>query len=437
MPWLIGVLSLFWIGISVFLVSQIFRINSKKTDFLTAGIFTVNISLSATVATYIHDLDCYMFSLLCAVTAIWLWQRVTWGWLPGAALLTVSMGMYQSFLFVAIALIMMRCMLWLLEEETFQPVFIRGLKAVGMILLGGVAYWVMLKFSVRLTGISLSSGMYNSLDMVQNITAQNIIPLILQAYQDCVTRLWTAQSAYSATFVKIATSILALISLVALVLGLKHCRGKERLLFLILALLLPLGANMIYVLTCGGSHDLMIFSLWMLWLFPILFADWVCRTKKHPIFQWQAYLAMMMVALLLYGSATFANGMYLKKDLEQNACLSLMTRVADRMEQTEGYIPGETPVVFYGIPKLLNATIPGMSDYTAVVGMAYGSPISVPIQIMYRTYFDYILNTPMELADEDQWVTIYTSEETGVMPTYPQAGSVAMQNGVLVVKLSN
>ena len=48
LPWLIGVLSLLWIGMSVFLVMRMFRVRSKVTAFLIAGIFTVNISVSST-----------------------------------------------------------------------------------------------------------------------------------------------------------------------------------------------------------------------------------------------------------------------------------------------------------------------------------------------------------------------------------------------------
>ena len=58
LPWLIGVLSLFWAGLSVFLVLRIFRVESRGMGILIAGIFVANVSYSATAATYIHDLDC-------------------------------------------------------------------------------------------------------------------------------------------------------------------------------------------------------------------------------------------------------------------------------------------------------------------------------------------------------------------------------------------
>lgn len=437
LPWLIGVLTLVWIGLAVFLVARIFRMENKKLVFLTAGIFAVNISASATAATYIHDLDCYMFSMLCAVVAVWLWQEEKWGWLPGAVMLIVSLGMYQSFLFTAVTLVMIRCILWLLEGERFTPVFYRGLKATVMILLGGIGYWVGLKLSARITGIALSTGDYNSLDLMQGITPQTILPLIAQAYQDCISRIWNAYNAYPAILVKAMTAVLALVSLTALVLGSRKLGWKERILLIVLVLLLPIGANMIYVLTMGGSHDLMVYSIWLLWLLALLLSDGMCRNGKYPVFRWQKWLTMVMVVGLLYGSVQFANGMYLKKDLEQNAYLSLMTRVVDRMEQCNGYVSGVTPVVFVGVPELLNNVMPGFKDYWNVTGMTSPDVIGAPEKSRFQAYFDYILNIPVVLADDYHWFAGIYNEETANMPCFPAAGSVAMQGDMLVVKLSN
>ena len=437
LPWLIGALSLIWIGLAVFLVSRIFRMENKKLVFLTAGIFAVNITVSATAATYIHDLDCFMLSLLCAVAAVWLWQAHPLGWLPGAGLLVISLGMYQSFLFAAVVLVMLRCILWLLEEEPFSTVLRRGLKAIGMILLGGIGYWVGLKISTHISGIALSSGDYNSLDLMQGITPQSLLSLMVQAYQDCLSRLWNAYSSYPAIGIKAITALLALVSLMALVLEARKLGWKERLLLVVLVVLLPLGANLIYVLTVGGSHDLMVYAIWLLWLLPLLLADRLCRTRAHRVFRWQKWLVMAMVAVLLYGNVQFANGMYIKKDLEQDAYLSLMTRVADRMEQTEGYVPGETPVVFIGVPTLPNSVMPGFKDYWNVTGMTSSDVITAPEKSRFQAYFDYILNTPLLLADGDQWLVIRDSQESADMPAYPAAGSVALRDGVLVVKLAD
>ena len=88
LPWMIGILSLVWTGLAVYLVLRIFQIQSKGFAFLTAGIFTANITVIAGISTYINDHDGNMFALLCAVGAVYLWRKCAWGALPGAALVT-------------------------------------------------------------------------------------------------------------------------------------------------------------------------------------------------------------------------------------------------------------------------------------------------------------------------------------------------------------
>lgn len=202
MPWFGGVLALFWIGLSVFLTIQIFDVRSKITAFLIAGIFSTNISISATVATYIHDLDSYMFSLFCAVAAVYLWKQQRRGWLCGSILVALSLGIYQSFLFVSVTLVMINCIFQLFDERTFRDVFVQGLQAVVMILLGGVLYYLAMKGALWLSDTELVKGDYNSLDLITHLTPATIIRLVGSAYADCFQRLYHAYSSYPAAMVK-------------------------------------------------------------------------------------------------------------------------------------------------------------------------------------------------------------------------------------------
>lgn len=439
LPWLIGVLSLLWAGLAVFLVLQFFRVESRGMGILIAGIFVANVSYSATAATYIHDLDCYMFSLLCAVGAAYLWKEKKLGWLLGAGMLTVSMGIYQSFLFVAAALVMMDCILSLLNGESFGTVFGKGLKAVAMIVLGGIVYYAGLKISNLLSGIDLHTGEYNSLDLMTGMTPSLLLQLIVGAYADWLYRLLNAYNTYPGILVKAGTAALLAICAVAIGSGVfsKKLSWKEKGLLVVLAALLPLCMNMIYVLTRGGSHDLMVYGIWMTWLLALLLSSWLAKQFKDKVWQWQNWLCMLVAAAILYGNVQFANGMYIKKEMEHEAYLSLMTRVADRMEQFDGYIPGETPVVFVGIPNSINEVMPGFKDYWNVTGMTQPGALFSPEQSRYQTYFDYVLGLPLLQPEPETWLNICRSDFATNLPDFPDKDCMQLYEGVLVVKFSD
>lgn len=435
LPWLIGVLSLLWIGLSLFLILQILEIKDTKVAFLAAGILTANVTVSATVATYLHDLDCYMFAMLCAVAAVWLWQKKNMGWLLGAGLLVMSLGIYQSFLFATITLVIFRCVLWLLDGETFRSVLIRGMKAIAMILLGGIGYWLALKLVEPVFGVALYSGDYNSLDKMGGVTLETLPSLIFRTYKYCIYRIWNAPSAYPDFLTKLFTIGLILTGLITLVQGMKTLGWKEKSLVCLLVGLLPLGVNGIYILALGGTHDLMVYAIWLLWLLPLVLSDRVWLPGKTTGMMLRRYVPMALVAVLLWGNVQLSNGMYLKKEMEQNAYLSLMTRVTGRMEACETYVPGETPVVFVGLPQIQNSEVPGFEASLDITGMESSDVLVFPNRRRFQTYFDYILNTPLLLAEESEWEQIVTSEQMAQMPSYPSQGCMEMRDGTLVVKL--
>lgn len=442
LPWFNGVLALLWIGLAVFLAARVFQMESKTAVVLIAGIFATNITVSATAATYIHDLDSYMFAMLCSVGAVWLWNRHSRGWLIGWALVAASLGIHQSYVFLTVSLCMMACILELMRGGQFRAVLFKGLRAIGMILLGGAAYIVLLKGMLLLTGGTLFSGDYNSLDRMTLLTPGAIGTMIAGAYADWFGRLRNAYSSYPSILVQAMTVLFFAIDAAALaVFLLSKKRGwKEKLLCAALVALLPLGMNMIYVLSLGESHDLMVYPIWMFYLLTLLLALWLYGQWKDaaiPVGVWQKALCMLMIGVVLYGNVRFSNGMYVKKNLEFDGYLSLMTRVVGRMEAFDGYQPGQTPVVFVGLPKTFNPVIPGFKDYWNVTGMTGSSPIYTTEPSRMQAYFDYVMSLPIVMADSETQARLQSEDSVRAMPCYPTEGFLAFYDGTLVVKLAD
>lgn len=440
MPWLIGILALLWIGLAVFLTIRIFSIENKLLIVLTAGIFTANISVSATAATYIHDLDCNMFSMLCAVAAVYCWKKLPWGSVLGALFLMVSLGIYQGFLAVTIVLVLFVCILALMNGDTFKNVFRQGLKAVGMILAGCGLYYVAMRVILHLSNLQLTSGDYNSLDVILRLTPKTLVEMIAGAYQDCFMRLINAYSAYPAIAIKAITLVLLLIfaGVTVIRLGNKSMGIPEKVLCICLIGLLPVGMDLLYILTLGQNHDLMVYAIWLFYLLALLLTDWLAARPcggKVQIGKLLHVFTILLVFLLLFGHVQFANGMYMKKEQEYDAYLSLMTRIVDDMEECEEYVPGETPVVFVGLPDNLIDMIPGFKDYWNVIGMISTDVILRPQRDRYRAYFENVMGLPIVLAEDSVWDDIWSRDSVIEMPPYPSKECIAMIDGNLVVKL--
>lgn len=443
-PWLIGLLALLWIGLSVFLVIRLFRIEKKTLAFLIAGILTANTAVSSTAATYIHDLDCYMFALLCSVAAVCCWRVGSRYMAVGALLITIALGIYQAYITVTITLVMFLCILDILSEKDVGYVFSKGVKAIGMLLAGGILYYVLLQLTPYIFGVELSSGQYNSLDRALGLTPRLLAALLVFAYRDWFRRLLGAYSAYPDAVVIGSTVVLLVIFAVTIVNRLRskaiHIRGKA--LCICLIALLPMCMNLLFILTRSSNHDLMTYAIWLFYLLVLLITDRFAAGEK-PAEGKQGISAQytrctvcaLLIGVLLYGQVQFANGMYMKKDLEYDANLSLMTRVAERMEAYDEYVPGETPVVFVGLPENQQEVIPGFEDFRDVTGLLHTDVFYLATSSRYQAYFEYVLATPIAMADSTVWEDTLASPSVQEMPCYPREGCVAMLDGTLVVKL--
>lgn len=444
LPWLTGVLALLWIGVAVFLIARIFEIDSKGIIVLIAGICTTNIAVSAVTATYIHDLDSYMFALLCSVAAVFFWRCCSRWWLMGACFIAASLGIYQSFIFVAISLAMMACILDLMEECDFRTVFLNGMKAIGMILLGGCLYYLMMKLMLSMNGAELFRGEYNSLDKVEGLASVNLVELFICCYSDYFYRLINAYSSYPSVPVKAITVVLAGLCMAALLITLlsRKIRLPEKALCVLLVVLLPLGMHMLYILSVGEIHDLMTYPMWMTYVFALLLSDWLFRKykvseadicRKTAVFQ--KAVCLLSVFALLYGNVRFSNGMYVKKALEHDAYLSLMTRIVAQVESMEEYVPGETEVVVVGLPENLNPVMPGFKDYWNVIGMTSPDVICQGSRDRFQMYFDYKMGLPIKLAPEGTWRDFQSRQDVLAMPCYPAPGFLQQIDGILVIRL--
>lgn len=439
-PWLIGVMSLLWLALTVFVIVRMFQLEQLGEVFITAGIMTCNISVISIIATYIHDFDCDMFALFCAALAAYCWKiKPKVGIFPGAILLTTSMSIYQSYTCVTVALIMICCILDLKSEKKFADVMRDGLLAIGMLLIAGGMYFAALWVVTDITGIALATGTGNSLDTMQNVANGSILDGIFQTYADFFERLMNPLSGYPQALIGGVTGIvLAVIGIsVAAAICSKGIGALEKALLVVIVALLPLGMNLIYILSGYIVHDLMTTAIWFVYLLAILAVRYLCKNiTKERISHAVKYVVWFLVVVLLYSNVQTANVVYLKKDLEQKAYLSYMTRVLYAMEQVDDYVPGETEVVFVGVPEQINEVIPGFERYSQMTGCWVTAVTDLEDQSRAQQYFNYVLLNPIRIADNALAGTIRQQQEVLRMSAYPQEGSIQMVEDILVVKVS-
>jgi len=422
-PWLIGLLFIFWMTLTALLVTELLELRSGAAVILTSGLLCTNAALTLTGATYIYCMDEYAFALCAAAAAAWLFGRGGWRPAAGLGLLVVSLAVYQPYFTVAAILCLLPILRRLADNEETGRVLRAGFGRLGLLAAGfGLYYgfWTALcaAFGVekQRVGESVLSGGLRQLPR-----------LVLDANRDYVRWLFDGQGVLG--WLLPALHALLLVLLVWRLLRLLTDRALSvgnKVLLALLACLLPTALNSVAVLMAGNDTGLMTYGWELLYLL-------VCREGERRA--WKRPLGLLLAAALcivLWQHTVFANQVYMKKDLDKNATLVLAARVLDRIELTEGYVPGETPVAFVGRldrNETLNRGREAFSDLDGTVGLwsDYAATYNLG-----RYLTDY-LNAPL-LWDT---VTDFSQQpDVAAMPVFPAADSVQMIQGTVVVKLS-
>lgn len=121
--------------------------------------------------------------------------------------------------------------------------------------------------------------------------------------------------------------------------------------------------------------------------------------------------------------------------LKKKTNLALFTRILYRMEEHEEYTAGVTPVVFVGEPSQMQKRIPGFEYCYRLIGSQYTYVLGAASRNFYQSYFDYILQTPVMIADSEIWDKAKENILVKEMPCYPEKDCMRMVNDIFVVKL--
>lgn len=426
-PWLIGILFIVWMSLASLIVTQLLKIRSTWGIVLTSGLLCTNAALTLTGATYIYCMDEYAFALFTAIAAAWLFTRGRWWIIPGIAVLVISLAVYQAYFTVAACFCFFVILQRLAKCEPFGKTILAGIQFLVLLAVSFAAYFGIWTAVCSMTGIAKRR-------VEESLLAggglEQILALVKDANIQYVQALFDGNGVLGWLMPVIHGILLLLLvwRLIELLMA-KNLFWGNKVVLLILVCLMPTAFNSASILLAGSATQLMTFA----WELPYLLLV-LCHEPAEGK-NWNRILQVASIVLLcsvLWQHTVYANQVYMKKELDHSATISLATRIIDRVELMEGYVPGETPVVFVGRLDRntylnhgrdefaeLDHTVGLWSDYSATYNLG-------------RYLTDY-LNYPLVWDTETDFSQ---HEEVLEMPVFPSADGIRMIDGTVVIKLS-
>ncbi len=503
-PWLITMGSLLFLVLGIYLLTDLLQFQKCSSIILTAGVLTCNVAITCTNASFLQCSDFYSLAFALSVLGPWLLcygtkvvpkltpekapttcphpVRIIVSAILGILAMTVSMGIYQSYICVSIGIFMLLILRSLCRREQISYILKKALHYGIYLIVSALLYLALWKIFQKAFGIWTSDS-YNGLSSVGDFSDHSLFGIIKYSYIRFFDYFWNPAlfqtmvfRGRSLSFVWLYVLRLIFVCLIVyllgqMILGLlqnnsnttldinnssakknnshrSKGNGSYMLLSLLIILLLPLGLNFVCVLSKGMEHTLMVFAFSMLYVYVLWIYEenHVITVSKNSLnaspkavkFQKSSklradilrYFLGFSLLAIIWVNVVFANQVYLKKSLQEKAAESLMTRIVSSMESFEGYEPGVTPVAFSGYfensPYL--RFLPGFEDLTPY-GM--GNTILTYMGTDYA-FLRYELNVPINET------RVYAdTPEVKAMPCYPLEGSIAYVDDVLVIKISD
>lgn len=255
-PWLSGVLITIFFILSVYMIVKVLDVRRPWAIWLIAGICVTH---SSVILAHMYWPTEILAALPLAAASAWCWKKterpITWRMGMGAFFMGLSMASYGGYASVGPSLVIGALLLSLIDGGDWRELFRRGLEYVGTFLLGTVFYYAVLRLLLHIQNFELFA-YYNENRLTEDFPGVGeILSLVVTAYQTTLRYFRDQRVLMLALF-------LGLVLIFARILrtGKKFFKPANLLLLAFLLGVLPLSVGLIYVLSFGSAHWLMLFG---------------------------------------------------------------------------------------------------------------------------------------------------------------------------------
>ena len=439
MPFITGLLSILFLGISVCVVTALFRQNTRIELVLTSAFLSANLFMVECNTAQQYVCDFFLCALMFGCLGVYfvLRKRNWQGFLISVGLFFVSFGLYPAFITFSVCILITSSLLKVLRGEGYTSQVWRGLAfGFSSIAAAGVLYLFTARIVCTLMGYEPS-----------NEAAYSIFTLGKQGTQFYVNRLLESYGQFFRPFgffylyhrwaIVLSVSLLAAFALFFVVrLCVKTRRYGLLALLVFWLLLFPLVSRLVNVLSANNNFRV---SYAQFLLCPILvslvFTSMRCLKvagcMKDKSYRNVSAAIVMASAVIVCANISFTNRAFIVQRLWYERMMfhtGMVMRDYEALKESQK-VSGEK-VAIVGVFQL--ETNPNTMIYLKSINGFHGdtgivSPINFALLVWYLGY-DFKRNNKYLEEVKDM-------QEVKEMPIYPHPGYIQDVDGYTIIKL--
>lgn len=433
MPWVNGCISILILAVAVAMVVYLFNVKKPLNAILISGFMVTFPTITSSFA-YLYMTDAFMFALLFAVLAVFISRKIPkWGFLLSAVFINLSLGIYQSYICLSVALYVSLAFIDLLEKKkSIKEILIQGVKDIISLLLGVILYMVILKILLAYWSMSLID--YQDINQLNNTEMFNILSRIKGAFIGFYYSFKKLAFNYNnlpAAIVNMCIFVVMIIYIIVLFIKKRLYKNiAATILFVMIALLFPMALNSMAFLSAYIVHLLMVYSMCLVFvMFVKLGENFSDETKNINFKNIGIWVVTVLSVITIFSNYIVANKSYLILKAKFNQTYAYATKLSVRIESSEDYHES-VPIAISGFSMTYERFD------TQLTGFIFKNKYIINDPKRYYNFLRDYIGISYTIVTNEILEKLKSTEEYKAMPLYPMQGSIDMVNGVLVVKLS-
>lgn len=435
LPWLIGVLSIIYIAASSIVLVKLLDVTDEILIVLISGLLITFPSLASNFA-YVFTMDGYMIGLFLSILSVYLVGKKKLGFLFGGIALAFSMGTYQAYLPIAMLLCLYKVIEILASKDTVKEKVKKSLEYLYMGVIGAALYYLILQVLLKVQGKVLDT--YQGINGMADAGNVSIIATVKSMYADFVTFILKGNVLFNNAFSFIALTVLGLAFVAALIMLAVKNGWFKTIWFYVVAfvslLIIPVLTNVILVISSGVTYHLLMRYQYVFFLIIAVAvidkALKTCGDKKYLAWGTTVSAVIIIFCFILTDNVGYSN---LQKKYEKTYAYCL--RLADRIEQTEGYYQG-IPIYMIGVVGDDNFPVTDITEDVTDHMIGINGDWLLYTFENYELFYKYYMGITFNFISPDEG-NYYDTPEYIALDSFPGPDATKVVDGVLYVKTEN
>lgn len=449
LPWVIGALSVLYMGMAAAMLVSIWELHSDIAIGLSGAVL-VTFPVIASTFCYMYTADAYFAAL--ALSVLYVYAMIKWkkaAFFPGCLLMAVVCAIYQPYWCLGAVLLAATLFIDYVRGKTeFVDFMKRGIACCINLAFSLGVYYLITRVIQGITGIGFSSyqdmdklGQYGSLKEIYWYGRAAYYQFLAFFFRDGG---FTGDERQNVLHVIILAAVLLLMAVF-------YYRSKrkwyEQVIFWGIVAMIPVAVNNLSVISRNRLWPVSMIAFEVPYFLAVICCEHFVFPKRKRVGKAVAGICAIAVACIVYMNYLTTNRIYARMDLAYEATYSWMTKMTLRLEECPGY-DHDVPVAFINESdietknmlkqvRIFAVDFPEeMEIFADLDGMR-----DVDSRTMIRNELDVtdfcmeFLGFRLETLPNEERVKLYENEEVKQMPVYPAEGSVRKIDGQVVVKL--